>query len=177
MEYQGLHSAQILLGSAASFGIGSTRRAIADSEHPTGDPMAELTPRLLLFSAKHQQSLERMVTNHQAYFLSHPDSLDDMAYSLAFKRENLSHRSFCVTNGEDGWVPSRSHRTSEKAPPMFIFTFTGQGAQWPQMGESLINQVPQFRHSIEKLDQVLQALPNPPHWNLIGKSIIILISN
>lgn len=137
--------------------------------------MAELTPRLLLFSAKHQQSLERMVANHQAYFLSHPESLDDMAYSLALKREELSHRSFCVTNGEDDWVPSRTYRTSGRAPPMLIFTFTGQGAQWAQMGKSLIDQMPRFRRSIEKLDQVLQALPTPPKWKLIGKSISVLI--
>ncbi|OGM50547.1 hypothetical protein ABOM_000924 [Aspergillus bombycis] len=161
-------NAHVLLGSAASFGIESTQKKIAACEEAE-NLMADLTPHLLMFSAKHQQSLKRMITDHQAYFLSHPESLQDMAYSLAHKRDDLSHRSFCVTNGEDDWVQSRTHRISGRAPPMLVFTFTGQGAQWPQMGKSLIDQVPQFRHSIEKLDKVLQALSDPPQWKLIDE--------
>jgi acyl transferase domain-containing protein len=111
-----------------------------------------------------------MISNHQGYSLSHPDSLPDMAYSLALKREVLSHRAFCVTDGEDSWTHSRTRRVLlGKSAPMLVFVFTGQGAQWPRMGRELIKSVPRFKASIEELDRVLKTLPDPPGWKLLGK--------
>lgn len=44
--------------------------------------------------------------------------------------------------------------------------FTGQGAQWPQMGRSLILRSHRFRSTIAELERSLAALPNPPAWSL-----------
>ncbi|KAK1990306.1 ketoacyl-synt-domain-containing protein [Colletotrichum falcatum] len=44
--------------------------------------------------------------------------------------------------------------------------FTGQGAQWPAMGKSLIGQCSLFRETIEALEQSLGLLPDPPDWSL-----------
>ncbi|THC90671.1 hypothetical protein EYZ11_009864 [Aspergillus tanneri] len=46
------------------------------------------------------------------------------------------------------------------------FVFTGQGAQWPQMGLELLASFPLARSCVERLDTVLQRLPNRPTWSL-----------
>lgn len=64
--------------------------------------------------------------------------------------------------------PSRFIKTGSgsfsKLPIAFVFT--GQGAQWPQMGKELIEEFPSFRRTIQDLDSVLQAIPNGPSWTL-----------
>lgn len=92
-----------------------------------------------------------------------------MCYSLALKREVLSHASYVVTDGIQRIVPSREQQSSDKtsSPPKLVFAFTGQGAQWPQMGRDLMLQSTSFRNSIDNLDAVLQRLPDAPKWTLV----------
>jgi acyl transferase domain-containing protein len=51
--------------------------------------------------------------------------------------------------------------------PRIAFVFTGQGAQWSQMGADLIKHFPLARSTIEYLDSVLQSVPSPPAWSLL----------
>ncbi|KAM0335102.1 hypothetical protein ACHAQA_000137 [Verticillium albo-atrum] len=46
------------------------------------------------------------------------------------------------------------------------FVFTGQGAQWPQMGIHLMKNAPIFANAIEEMDMVLKSLPHAPTWSL-----------
>lgn len=112
-----------------------------------------------------------MIENHQSYHLSNPNSLLDMSYSLATRREALSHRAFVVTDGIDDWVPISSPRPAPRTPSMLFYVFSGQGAQWAQMGKELIKNVPAFRTSLEAMDQSLHKLVDGPTWHLIGKSL------
>ncbi|EJP66434.1 polyketide synthase, putative [Beauveria bassiana ARSEF 2860] len=158
-------NAHVLLGSAESFGIFQTHPKPIDAADQALD---ELTPQLLLFSAKHPMALSRTISEHEAYNISHPDSLQDMCYSLALKREKLIHRAFVVTDGEDAWQPSRVRQASVKAaPPKLVFVFNGQGAQWPQMAKKLVQQSNLFRQRLENMQAILQSLPDGPAWSLI----------
>lgn len=114
---------------------------------------------MLLFSAKSSNALAQSIQDHEAYYKAHPASLPDICYSLALKREVLSHASYVVTDGTKPMVPSREQQRSSKAPATLIFAFTGQGAQWPQMGRALMLQSNTFRNTIDRLDQVLLQLP------------------
>lgn len=158
-----MRSYQAVLSSAASYGL--ERKS---HHQDLVDPAS--IPRLLLFSAKHSKTLKRMLENHQSYHLSHPASLSDMSYSLATKREALSHRAFVVTDGIDDWVPTYSSRPAPRTPSMLVFVFSGQGAQWAQMGKELIQNVPAFRDSLEAMDRSLHSFLDGPTWHLIGKS-------
>lgn len=136
-----------------------------DAEAFDADPSL----RLLLFSAKHPKALQSMVSQHQAYHLSHPSRLRDMSFSLALKRDALSHRAFCVTDGLDDWTPVVSPRSASRAPSRLVFVFSGQGAQWAQMGMALIKNVAGFRQSLRDMDKFLQTLPDGPQWSLINE--------
>lgn len=111
-----------------------------------------------------------MVEDHQSYHISNPGRLSDLSYSLAMKRDALSHRAFVVTDGKTSWVPTYSLRPSPRTPPLLVFVFNGQGAQWAQMGKDLIKNVPAFRESLEAMDRTLHRLPDGPTWYLIGES-------
>ena len=149
-------NAHILLESAASFGI--------EQSSEFSEIGAEDRPNLLVFSAKHPESLRRSVENHASYLASNPESLHDVGYNLSSKREPLPHRAFCVAQEGDPLDISRISRPEEA--PKLIFTFTGQGAQWAKMGSELFSQEPSFAASIRGLDEYLASLPEPPSWTL-----------
>ena len=50
--------------------------------------------------------------------------------------------------------------------------FSGQGAQWAQMGNEMIHGNPEFRADIEKMDSILQGLKYPPSWTIMGTCLL-----
>jgi acyl transferase domain-containing protein len=151
----------VLLESAASLGFSQEKIRPKEERLHQG-------PFLLAFSAKHPEALRRMVADHESYLSAHPDSLQDMSYSLGIKREVLSNRAFCVTNGEESFELSRINKSDLRESAKVVFVFTGQGAQWVQMGRELIERIESFRSSITGMDDVLSHCPDPPEWKLIG---------
>ncbi|KAH9226001.1 hypothetical protein K456DRAFT_1755087 [Colletotrichum gloeosporioides 23] len=86
------------------------------------------------------------------------------------RRSRLWHRAFLTTRSladldENSFVVGK--KSSEA--PRVAFVFTGQGAQWPQMGKDLLRYFPWTRQILEELDSVLQGLPNPPKWSLVNE--------
>ena len=96
----------------------------------------------------------------------------DLARTLGTRRSNLAERGFALVGQKslaedlsfDKLQRTREGKTYSTHP--FAFVFTGQGAQWPQMGKELIEEFPSFRHTIQDLDAVLQKLPEKPSWTL-----------
>ena len=96
----------------------------------------------------------------------------DLARTLGTRRSNLAERGFALVGQKtlaedlhfDKLQKSKKGKTYSAHP--FAFVFTGQGAQWPQMGQELIEEFPSFRHTIQELDAVLQTLPEKPSWTL-----------
>ncbi|KAL8646874.1 MAG: hypothetical protein Q9226_006676, partial [Calogaya cf. arnoldii] len=127
---------------------------------------AESIPSLLVFSAKHPQALRRMAEDHESYLSANPMSLRNMSYSLAKKRETLSHRAFSVSTGEDAFELSRVAKPDNGMSPRLVFTFTGQGAVWAMMGKELIEREPTFRDSIRALGMSLSILPEAAQLDL-----------
>src|SRR6187551_1473236 len=99
---QHLTGAQVILESAASFGL-SARHHIRAEGHDCVRP----DEQLLVVSAKHPDSLQRQVQNIQQYLTSNPGKLRDVAYSLGRKRELNSHRAFCIADDKGFFEASR----------------------------------------------------------------------
>lgn len=147
-----------------------------DAELDFDDELDDGRLHTLVLSANDETSLRsniRALSNH----LINPRvkvSLPDLAYTLGEKRSTFFHRAFLSTNttdfDENAFVLGKQQ--SEK--PRIGFVFTGQGAQWPQMGKELLELFPWTRSILEELDVVLQQLPSPPAWTLIGKASLSL---
>ena len=123
-------------------------------------------PQLLVFSASHEASLSRSIEQYEHYLNQNTPSAPDLAYTLGAGREHKSHRAYCVT--DDGKPPltvSRPIKVSKNIPEL-AFVFTGQGAQWPQMGAELLAEFSVVRESFERMEHALSTLQVPCPFNL-----------
>ncbi|RFU76423.1 polyketide synthase [Trichoderma arundinaceum] len=131
----------------------------------------EPSPKLLVFSANDQASLKRNVKALNAHLVNPIVSIDlnDLAYTLSERRTRHYYRAFSITRSIRGGISEETLVLGKQAPspPRIGFVFTGQGAQWSQMGLDLIESFPQAKKVIEDLDEVLQTLPDPPSWTLL----------
>ncbi|KAI9720556.1 MAG: Type I Iterative PKS [Chrysothrix sp. TS-e1954] len=93
--------------------------------------------------------------------------LADLAYTLSERRTRHFQRAYIVT--ESLTLPEQSFVFGKpNAEPTKVgLVFTGQGAQWPCMGQGLIEAFPSATMTLRRLDKVLQMLPNPPKWSLL----------
>lgn len=97
--------------------------------------------------------------------------MSDLAYTLNSRRSTFFHRGVAVVSNTDGVAAAREVVTGKQiASEVKIgFVFSGQGAQWPQMGKQLMELYPVFNECIDDLDQVLTTLPEPPNWTIRGE--------
>jgi acyl transferase domain-containing protein/NADPH:quinone reductase-like Zn-dependent oxidoreductase len=99
--------------------------------------------------------------------------LANLAYTLSERRTRFWHRAFITTHNNDLDEGSFTlGKKSAQAPNIrFGFVFTGQGAQWSQMGKDLLEFFPSTMIILEELDGVLQSLPDPPNWSLMRELV------
>ncbi|GFF62397.1 lovastatin nonaketide synthase [Aspergillus udagawae] len=158
----------------SSFGVGGSNvhlilesaTSLLQTQRPQAPAAADHEMKLLLFSANTPDSLTRRVDQIQQYYEARPDRIHDLAYTLGQRREHLPYRCFGVAHKDRPLEILAPHR-SLPTPSSVIFLFTGQGAQWPGMGVGLMEGFPSFRDDMQRLDQVLQALDQPPNWSLV----------
>ncbi|KAE8140176.1 hypothetical protein BDV38DRAFT_280173 [Aspergillus pseudotamarii] len=157
--------------SVNSFGIGgSNAHVVLDSARSHGVlpiPTRPLvSPELLVYSANTAESLERMITTYKAWVQKNPDRLVDLAYTLGNHREHLPYRAFAVADLFGSLTPSLPLKAGK--PPNVVMVFSGQGAQWPEMGRCLLlsSAFPIFRKTIQSLDAHLRTLSHTDEWTI-----------
>ncbi|KAK1473948.1 beta-ketoacyl synthase domain-containing protein [Colletotrichum cuscutae] len=153
-------NAHVLLESASCFGI-STSSLTNGLSAGTNVPKHQLLP----LSATHPESISAMGHKIQSYLSHNPASLGDVAHSLASHRETHPYRAFCVTDGSNPFQVSSVVKATPASPDV-VWVFTGQGAQWAQMGKELLEQEGLFKDRIDAMGGVLAGLPDPPPWTL-----------
>ncbi|KAE8151513.1 hypothetical protein BDV25DRAFT_138748 [Aspergillus avenaceus] len=134
-----------------------------------GDEKQVSRPYLLFFSANNEESLKRYIGRLARHFGSpHVHAtVRDVAYTLAVRRSKLFYRGYLLTSNLRDFNPAAVVYGKKQTKSVKLgFVFTGQGAQWPQMGLQLLETFVQVRECIEKLDSVLQGLPDRPGWSL-----------
>ncbi|PWY70902.1 putative polyketide synthase [Aspergillus heteromorphus CBS 117.55] len=146
-------NAHVILESPGQFGVQRPSAAV----HGEG-------PHLMLFSAHSAESLESNIQSHRDFMKQDKASLRDIAYTLSSRRIPQSHRAYAVVDGMD--MPPASGTEVAKSTPKVVWVFTGQGAQWPEMGVQLIETNAIFRNTIRQLDRFLLSLPTPALWTI-----------
>ncbi|KAF7502391.1 hypothetical protein GJ744_005857 [Endocarpon pusillum] len=144
---------------------GSPSRHSRDSSPPTSlslssdPPEEDEVPKVVLCTAKNEESLGKTVKVMRDLLATRP--IEDVAYTLS-NRSKFSHRAVALV--EPGSEPNFT--TGEVTDEIQLgFIFTGQGAQWPQMGKELLS-FPVFLESIRQIDIALAALPLAPSWRV-----------
>ncbi|KAH8198332.1 hypothetical protein TruAng_007487 [Truncatella angustata] len=116
---------------------------------------------LIPFSAHDEKTLR---ANYDALVRSQNRwDLGDIAHTLSGRRSRFQHRSFIVKDINNGGptLPQELpyvNKVQAAGSPTLGFVFTGQGAQWPQMGASLMAEYPSCLATIRRLDRCLDDL-------------------
>ncbi|KAI1098293.1 putative polyketide synthase [Jackrogersella minutella] len=159
--------------SINNFGVGGANAHVvidAASSFSASPKLEESgdNPQLLVFSANSSGSLAEMMDKYNEYLTKYPERIEDVAYTLANKRQHLSNRGFIVATREKPGVPSPAAKPGSAAN--IVMVFTGQGAQWPQMGRDLMKTNKTFKASIKAMDARLKSLGKAsPSWTIEGE--------
>ncbi len=150
----------------SSFGIGGTNAHVILEEAPE-PPARTSTPRSRLFvlSARTAPALEQTAANLAAHLRAHPE-LDpaDVAFTLQTGRANLPHRRAIVgrdlvdvanllEGGDEKRVQTAVQEEGERS---VVFMFTGQGAQYVDMGRGLYETEPTFKRHVDAAAAILE---------------------
>ncbi|KAI1103410.1 putative polyketide synthase [Jackrogersella minutella] len=126
-------------------------------------------PQVLLFSANDEGSIKAYTESLRKHLLNPRVRVElaNLAYTLSERRSRHFHRGYIVAKDLSLEHAFIVYGKMKPKAPKIGFIFTGQGAQWPQMGRALMENFVEAREAIERLDKVLQGLIHPPTWSLM----------
>jgi acyl transferase domain-containing protein len=153
----------VILDSASSF------KPNSNDDITTAQPQDE-SQHLLLLSASSAASLQKKAEELKAYVESKSPQMEDLAYTLALRREHLSYRSFVIGDSTGIKLPDQLSVSKSNSSRSITYVFTGQGAQWVGMGRDLLKTYDDFAQHIQRMDRVLQLLQCPPQWTIERRS-------
>lgn len=151
----------------------TTPRANGTSLGLTDKPPLNQT-RLLVWSGASEKAVKRVLEGYNTFYkdhvVGHSLKMHQLAYTLAARRSKMLWRSFALTSDEleDGQVhlsPEKPVRSS--ADVGLAFVFTGQGAQYVDMGKGL-TQYPIFYDTLKRIDSIYRRLGCS--WSIFGRS-------
>jgi acyl transferase domain-containing protein/thioesterase domain-containing protein len=149
-----------------SLGIGGTNAHVVLEEAPRPVLSRQVRPfQLLTVSAKTAEAADQAFTHLAAHLHAHPElSLADVAYTCQLGRQAFPHRRALAVEdtpeaikalAHTGRKPQASGVAPRTAPPA-VFMFSGQGAQYVNMGRELYQHEPVFRETLDFCAHQLQ---------------------
>lgn len=156
----------------SSFGVGGTNAHAILSEAPLKAKRAEAlnSPELIVLSAKTETALATIASDLAASLHVGQASLPDIAYTLQVGRKAHEIRaSFVAENGVDlrKKLESLIPRAGKATANGVAFLFSGQGSQYPGMGQDLYATTPEFRDSIDTLSALFHRHIGIPLTDLL----------
>lgn len=132
---------------------------------------------LITFSARSEHSLAGQIRDIKEYIQDKKPAVDfeDLSYTLTCKRSHFPWRSSIVAADTQSLLEaladsSKPMTATKKTPSSTAFVFTGQGAQYSQMGSDLLRSTfPEsaFSRSICHSDKLLKSLG--ADWSLVDE--------
>jgi non-ribosomal peptide synthase protein (TIGR01720 family) len=161
----------------SSFGVGGTNIHTILEEAPTiGDSGESRCRQLLLLSAKTASALEMATTNLIEHLKQQPDlKLADVAFTLQVGRGSFNHRRMLVCEDLGQAVKALETRdpqrvvtgSQEPKDRPVAFMFSGQGAQYVNMGLELYQHETTFREQVDRCAELLK-----PHLGLDLRTVL-----
>ncbi|MFP4437568.1 MAG: type I polyketide synthase [Chloroflexaceae bacterium] len=148
-----------------SFGVGGTNAHVVLEEAPEPQPSDTSRPwQVLLLSTKTATALETATANLAHHLQQHPElPLADVAYTLQTGRKPMEQRRMLVCRDREDAItaltgpdPRRVFSgTCEVDARPVVFMFSGQGAQYVNMGRDLYAGEPIFREAVDRCCTIL----------------------
>lgn len=137
---------------------------------------ATATNKLLVWTAADKEALIRVISDYASHYSRNLDSvskekehLHHLAYTLSLRRTRHAWRNFAVIPSA-GNLPLLSQlavapvRVDKEGG--IVFVFTGQGAQYADMGKDLM-QWPLFKETLIEFDNIMRGLGC--QWSVFSK--------
>ncbi|RYP47319.1 hypothetical protein DL768_006621 [Monosporascus sp. mg162] len=131
----------------------------------TYDQPPKIFPKLLVWSANDERAVKRMMQSYESFCAEKvwgdPIKLNRLAFTLAARRSHMLWRTFAVvmdgpaSQGTDTLTSLKPIRSSTES--RLAFVFTGQGAQYVDMGWDLV-QYPVFSETLRRIDDIYHSL-------------------
>ena len=163
------------IAGVSSFGFTGTNahvvvEAAPDPAPPLAAPQVERPRHILTISAKSASALTELAARYAAHLERTPESLADSAFSANTGRRHFRHRLAVVAaSATEASAKLAAYRADQRTPGVFsgeqprgqppgvAFVFTGQGAQYVQMGRLIYTTQPTFRAIINRCDEILRS--------------------
>ncbi|MGN7610527.1 type I polyketide synthase [Magnetococcales bacterium HHB-1] len=158
--------------SAFSFS-GANAHMVLSAHTPTEQPLIKKPETATLtLSAKTEQALRTLITKHKQHLDHTPDTLwRSYCHHSCKGRNHFDYRYALVADH-----PKEAIKQLENAPETFykipeqsrriVFLFTGQGSQYPGMGEQLFKRFTVFKEAITQCSTLLKPYL---HYDLIDR--------
>ncbi|KAL8639261.1 MAG: hypothetical protein Q9228_003690 [Teloschistes exilis] len=124
---------------------------------------------LVAISARTGSSLQGNLQSMLKFLKQSPETrLDHLSYTTTSRRMHHLHRVMLagsrtedICSQLDMAIRDGTRMKRPKTAPRLVFTFTGNGAQYPGMGKQLFEEYSYFRKEVCSLDQIGQSLGFP----------------
>ncbi|WP_041233336.1 type I polyketide synthase [Cylindrospermum stagnale] len=187
------------LAGVSAFGMSGTNAHVILEEAPKL-PQVELSTgviepiyHLLTLSAKSEKALNDLTHRYLTFLDKTEDSLANICYTSAAGRSHFAHRLAIVANSKenisqqlDAFVKGQKiigtiQGDTYQGAPKIAFLFTGQGAQYVDMGRELYETQPVFRQALQRCDEILRSYLDRPLLSILypdrPENIIDLTAN
>jgi acyl transferase domain-containing protein len=151
----------------SSFGFGGTNAHVVLEEAPFPELSGPSRKwHLLPFSARSEGALNTSVANMAKYLSDNQElNLADVAFTLQIGRKAFAHRRTVVCSDMDNAIAALRSTDSKRLISTIcdaghrdvVFMFSGQGAQYANMGLDLYKDEPIFREQIDYCSEILKT--------------------
>lgn len=153
-----------LRAGVSSFGIGGTNAHVVLEEAPEQEKsQTKRSWHLIPVSAKTEKALAKTTDNLIEYLKKRPEAdIADVAYTLSVGRAHFPYRRTVVCQNSAEAIEALTEDCPfslvDDKRLNLVFTFPGQGSQYPNMGRELYETEPVFRETINLCSEILQPI-------------------